>query len=55
MRAKLGFGLLQINLKSKKIMMTSEFIDTTQSSNFVYVAIFLLASLVTGASFMLIS
>ena len=47
--------LLQIDHKSKKITMTSQFFEITSSSNFFEVVFFHLSSLVTGPRFISIS
>ena len=55
MRAESCFQIVPNWSQIEKIVMTSQFLDMTLSSNLFDVALFLLSSLVTGPSFMLIS
>ena len=55
MRPESGFQIAPNWLEIGKMTMTSQFFEMTLSSNFFDVVLFLLPSLVSGPSFMLIS
>ena len=55
MRPESGFRIAANSLKTRKMIITSQFADMTLSSMFFNVSMLLLSSLVTGSSFMSIS
>ena len=55
MRPESGFRITANSLKTRKMIITSQFADMTLSLMFFNVSMLLLSSLVTGSSFMSIS